>query len=267
MFLIRYLKTSFQLKEMIYRTKESAFKVFIYFVLLSLISVFPMNYMIVKEQGWRLDFIESAFRSETPTWDLPSGCTIEFNQLFCPNDTETILVHQDITFIFNYQGGSYEKAEKQIILGKNEIIYTSNQAEMKGTYKGFDTQYQFDTINLLSGQEKEEAMVDFAMRIENSFSTYIVFYSILLNTMVMIGTNLLFVLLLTFVIQLFRFGYSSFFSYKEAFNFIVFATGIPSLLNFVIGIFAPGISNVIYSMSLGIIVMVIMLVYGKKRFA
>lgn len=267
MFLVRYLRTSFQLKEMIYRTKESTFKVFIYFVVLSLISIFPMNYLIVKEQGWRLDFIESSFNSEVPDWDLPANCKIELNRLFCDTDEETILVHQDITFIFNYQGGGYEKVNKQIILAEREIIYTSNQAEMKGTYKGFVGQYNFNDINLLSGQAKEEALLDFGARIENSFSNYIVFYSIMINTGVMIATNFLLVILLTFVIQLFRFGYSSFFTYKESFNFIVFATGIPSFLNFLIGIIAPGISNVIFSMSLGIIVMVVMLIYGKKRFA
>ncbi|TNF08825.1 MAG: DUF1189 domain-containing protein [Bacillota bacterium] len=267
MFLIRYLKTSFQLKELIYRTKESSLKVFIYFILLSLISVFPMNYLIVREQGWRLDFIEQSFRQDIPSWNLPSNCRIELNTLFCDSDEETILVHDDITFIFNYQGGGYELNEKQIILAEKEIIYTTNQAEMKGTYKGFNTVYRFNDINLLTGQARDEAMIDFAARIENSFSTYVVFYSLLVNTFVMIGTNILFILILSLVIQLFRFGYSSFFSYRESLNFIVFATGIPSFLNFFIGIVAPGISNVIYSMSLGIIVMVIMLVYGKRRFA
>jgi maltodextrin utilization protein YvdJ len=267
MFLVRYLKTSFQLKELIYRTKESSFKVFLYFILLSLISVFPMNYLIVREQGWRLDFIEQSFQKDIPSWDLPRDCRIELNRLFCDSDTETILVHDDITFIFNYQGGGYELKDKQIILGESEIIYTSNQAEMKGTYKGYTTAYRFNDINLLSGQEKDEAMIDFAERLENSFSNYIVFYSIMINTFVMIGTNIILVVLLSLVIQLFRFGYSTFFSYKEALNFVIFATGIPSFLNFFIGIIAPGISNVIYSMSLGIIVMVIMLVYGKRRFA
>ena len=267
MFLIRYLKTSFQLKEMIYRTKESTFKVFIYFIVLGLISVFPMNYLIVKEQGWRIDFIESAFTRETPNWELPENCFIEFNQLFCSSNEETNLVHQGITFIFNYQGGGYDKLDQQIIFGKNEIIFTSNQAEMKGSYRGFTTKYQFSDINLLEGQAKEEAMIDFGKRIEDSFSPYIVFYSLMVNTIVMIATNLLLVFLLTLVIQLFRFGYTSFFTYRESFNFIVFATGIPSLLNFVIGIILPAISNVIYSMSLGLIVMVVMLIYGKKRFA
>jgi maltodextrin utilization protein YvdJ len=267
MFLVRYLKTSFQLKEMIYRTKESSLKVFIYFVILSLISVFPMNYLIVKEQGWRLDFIQQSFQQDIPSWNLPSNCRIELNTLFCDNDIETHLIHDGITFIFNYQGGGYDLIDKQIILGEKEVIYTSNQAEMKGTYKGFSTAYRFNDVNLLTGQERDEAMLDFAERLENSFSNYIVFYSLMINTLVMIGTNLILVVILSLVIQLFRFGYSTFFSYKEAFNFIVFATGIPSFLNFFIGIFAPGISNVIYSMSLGIIVMVIMLIYGKRRFA
>lgn len=267
MFLIRYLKTSFQLKEMIYRTKESTFKVFIYFIILGLISVFPMNYLIVKEQGWKLSFIESAFARETPDWDLPNDCFIEFNQLFCSTNEETIVTHQGITFIFNYQGGGYEKIDKQIILGKHEIIYTSNQAEMKGTYRGFTTRYQFSDVNLLDSQAKAEAMIDFGRRVENSFSRYIVFYSLLVNTVVMIATNLLLVFLLTLVIQLFRFGYSSFFTYRESFNFIVFATGIPSILNFIIGLFMPAVSNVIFSMSLGLIVMLVMLIYGKKRFA
>ena len=267
MFIIRYAKNSFKFSEMIFKTKENLFKVFIYFILLSLISIFPMSLMIILEQGWRIDFVEQAFREKTPTWELPRDSRIELGKYYSSTDEEVIYEHQGVTFIFNYQGGGYDKEEKQIIFAKDEIIYTNSNAEMKGNYGGFDLPYRFNDINLLSNQERYDAFVDFGMRIENSFSPFIVFYSIVTNTLSMMAANILFALLMSVVLQLFRFGYSTFFTYKESLVFITYSMTLPSILSFGVGLFAPGFSTVIYQFGIGIILMVVMLKYGKKRFA
>jgi maltodextrin utilization protein YvdJ len=103
--------------------------------------------------------------------------------------------------------------------------------------------------------------------VEKSFSAYIIFYAIAVNTLILTGTNLLFILLLSLVLQLFRFGYSTFFTYKESLIFLVYAMGLPAVISFIVGLFAPGVSTVLYQFSIGLIVMVVMLKYGKKEFA
>jgi maltodextrin utilization protein YvdJ len=267
MFLVRYFKYSFQFNQMLTRTKEKFWKVMIYFLILSSISLFPMNFLIVQEQGWKLDFIEESFKSSTPTWDLPTGCRIELNRFFCQTNDEYIREHNGITYIFNYQGGGYDLSTKQLIFTHKNIIYTNGNAEMQGTYRGFDQRLSFNDLNLLSGVERSEAFIAFGSNVEKSFSAYIVFYAILVNTITLTGTNLLFILLLSLVLQLFRFGYSTFFSYKESLIFLVYTMGFPAVISFIVGLFAPGVSTVLYQFSIGLIVMVVMLKYGKKEFA
>jgi len=226
-----------------------------------------MNYLIVREQGWRLDFIEESFKESTPTWDLPNGCRIELNRFICPTDTETTLEHNGITYIFNYQGGGYDLSKKQIIFTHTNIIYTNRNAEMVGTYKGFETGLRFSDVNILSGVERSDAFIQFGSMVESSFSSYIVFYAIATNTVILTGANMLFILLLSLVLQLFRFGYSTFFSFKDSLAFLVIATGFPSVISFIVGLFLPGVSTVLYQFSIGLIVIVVMLKYGKKEFA
>jgi maltodextrin utilization protein YvdJ len=267
MFLVRYFKYSFQYSLMLTRTQEKLWKVMIYFLILSSISLFPMNFLIVREQGWRLDFIEESFVSNAPTWDLPEGCRIELNRFFCPTDEEYLVEHDGITYIFNYQGGGYDINEKQLIFTDKNIIYTNGNAEMIGTYRGFEQGLRFNDVNLLSGEDRTQAFVQFGSNVEKSFSAYIVFYAITVNTVILTGTNLLFIILLSFVIQLFRFGYSTFFTYKESLVFLVYTMGLPAVISFIVGLFAPGVSTVLYQFSIGLIVMVVMLKYGKKEFA
>ena len=267
MFIVRYFKYSFQFSQMLSRTQEKFWKVMIYFLILSSISLFPMNFLIVREQGWRLDFIEESFTSSTPTWNLPDNCRIELNRFFCPTDDEYIREHNGITYIFNYQGGGYDISKKQLIFTHENIIYTNGNAEMKGTYRGFEEGLRFNDVNVLSGVERSEAFISFGDRVEKSFSAYIVFYALFVNTITLTGTNLLFILLLSLVLQLFRFGYSTFFQYKESLIFLVYAMGFPAVISFIVGLFAPGVSTVLYQFSLGLIVMIVMLKYGKKEFA
>ncbi|MDI6453223.1 DUF1189 family protein [Peloplasma aerotolerans] len=268
MFLVRYFVYSFNFKNIFKRVDEKMWKVIIYFLLLSMISLFPMNYLIVKEQGWRLDFIEQSF-TITPNWELPENCGITANQLSCTTNIEYEYFHEGIIYIFNYQGNDYDLNKKQILFESNQIVYTNGEgARMIGyDYKGFEGPVNFREINLKSGQEKIDAYLAFGQSIENSFSNYIVIYALLVNTLINMSLYILFFVLLSFVLQLFRFGYSKFFRYIDSLKFLVFIMGVPAMLSFLVGFVEPAFSPVFFQFGMGLITMVVMLVYGKKEFA
>lgn len=269
MFILRYVKYSFNFSKVFTRVSEKSYKVIIYFLLLSLIQLFPMNYLIINEQGWRLDFIEEGFLVETPDWQLPENCRITLNTLMCTGSESYLYEHQGITYIFNDQEESFDASIKQVIFRENEIIYTNGEgAHMIGRgYRGFVDELNFQSLNLTSGEERQVAYLSFARQIENSFSPFIIFYTLLTNTVVSIGLNVLFIILLSLVLQLFRFGYSKFFTYKESLKFLVFMMGLPAMLSFIVGLIQPAFSPVFFQLGMGIATMAVMLIYGKKYFA
>jgi maltodextrin utilization protein YvdJ len=269
MFIIRFFKYSVDYPHYFEHAKEKGWKVVIFFFLLSLISLFPMNLLIVQEDGWKLDFIEQSFITETPSWQLPDDCSITANELVCDTDTVYFYEHQGITYIFNIDTDEYRDSdEKSIIFMKNQVVYTNGEgAYMIGyDYKGFDDNLSFRSLNLATGEDRDQMYEQFGASIETSFSNYIIFYTLLVNTFTSIGLYAFFVLVMSLVIQLFRFGYSSFLTFRETTKMVVFAMGLPSIISLIVGFFEPTFAPVIFQFGIGIILMVVMLKYGKKTF-
>jgi maltodextrin utilization protein YvdJ len=269
MFIIRFFKHSVDYPNYFEHTKEKGWKVFTFFILVSLISLFPMNLLIVQEDGWKLDFIEQSFIAETPDWQLPDDCRITANQFVCDTDTVYVYEHDDITYIFNTESDEYQdNNEKSIIFMKNKIVYTNGEgAYMTGyDYNGFDESLSFRSLNLATGEDREQMYEAFGASIETSFGNYIIFYTLLVNIGTSIGLYAFFVLVMSLVIQLFRFGYSSFITFRQTMKMVVFAMGLPSIISFIVGFIEPTFAPVIFQFGIGIILMVVMLKYGKKTF-
>lgn len=269
MFLIRYFKYSFGFKTLFDHVKEKGWKIAIYFFILSMIAIFPSNYRIVRDQGWRLDFIEESFLVETPSWELPNDCVIIGGSFTCDSNDEYIYSHRGITYIFNAQQKDHTISNKTLLFYEDRIVYVNeNDNQMTGmNYQGFSEVVSFREINLKSGQEKVEAYQSFGAQVEQSFGPYIVFYSLLVNTITTLGTYILYLVLLALILQLFRFGYSKFMTYVESLKFLVLLMGVPAVIGFGVGIFEPAFGAVLFQFSMGIIAMLVMLFYGKKYFA
>ena len=268
MFIIDYFRYAFKFSKFFEYVKEKWWKVFIFFLIVSMISLFPMNLLIVQQDGWRLDFIEQSFIDETPEWQLPETYGIRTNKLSCQTDLEYTYQHGNITYIFNYQGNTYDTSKKQILLTENKIIYTNGQgAYMTGyNYRGFESDVNFKSLNLAVDEDRSLMYESFGNQLEASFGSYVIFYTLLVNIITNVGLYTFFVLIMSLVIQLFRFGYTSFMTYPESMKLVVFSMGIPSLISFVIGFLEPSFAPVVFQFGIGIILMVVMLKYGKKTF-
>lgn len=265
MFLVKYFKASFQFESLLTHFDEPFKRLWVYFIVLSLIALFPMNFLIQRQEGFRLDFIEQDFLEESPNWVLPNDCSIEVNRLICSNTTKTVLTHQDVTYIFNGTNADIDLSKKQLVLTSDTVIYTDGEgARMSGSYRGFNDTFNFNTYNLMDDAEQVDAMLLFARSIEGSFSRYTILYALLTNTGVSILVQFAFVLLLGAVLQLFRFGYQSFPNYFDGLKFIILSMGLPSVIGFIIGIFVPSFGSVFYQLAMGLTIMIVMLKYGKK---
>lgn len=265
MFIAKYLKYSFDFPKLLTHFDQKLHKIIIYFIFLSLVYLLPMNIMIVRENGWRIDFIHQDFMDEIPTWNLPENCKIEMNRLLCSDTSSYTFNHQNVEYIFNGNETDLNLNVKQIILTKENILYADGRGNkmISRGYEGFET-LNFNTFNLLSDVEKETAFKSFAMSIESSFSPWIVLYSLLMNTLVNVFIQFIFVLALGLILQLFRFGYQSFPTYIEGLKFIVLAMGLPVLIGLIVGIIQPAFGSVFFQLFMGVTIMIVMIKYGKE---
>ncbi len=267
MFLIRFFRYSFNPKTMIPNASQKLWQAIIYFFILSLITLFPLNFLIVQENGWNLDFIESNLTMHTPTWTLPEDMRIYANELVTDSDTSYTFTNEEMTYIFNASGDE-NITGKTVSFYEDRIVYSDGEGHemISYGYRGFYEEVNFRSLNLATGTERSEMYASFGTMLEASFGSYVVLYSLLMNTIVNISIGIVFILILSLVMQLFRFGYAKFFTYKDSLIFIILAMGIPAVLSFLVGFVIPSIAPVIYQFGVGIVVMVVMLKYAKKYF-
>ncbi len=268
MFIFRFFKYSFNIKQMIPNASQKLWKAIIYFFVVSLITLFPLNFLIVQENGWSLDFIEANMTQHTPNWTLPEDMRIYAYELETDSDQSYIFENEGMTYIFNASGDE-DITGKTVSFYTDRIIYSDGEGHEMITYgyDGFYEEVNFRALNLATSTDKVDMYNDFAEMIETSFGQYIVFYTLAVNTIVNISVGIVFILLLSVIMQLFRFGYTTYFTYKESLIFIILAMGIPSLISFVIGFVVPALAPVIYQFGVGIVVMGVMLKYGKVYFS
>lgn len=273
MFLIRYFKKSFIFSKLLIDRTENLFKIFIYFILLIIIANFPANFEAVKQQGSRLDFIEQSFIEEAPiNWVLPNTVEIKGGKLVSSDSITYTNTHKGITYVINSDlAVDVMKNDyiNHVFLNEDNIVYIDADKNFMQAfgYKGFSSDiFSFRQLNVATGQQKSDLFIEFGRSIEKSFGSFIVLYTIIRNTFVNIAVSLLFVFVLSLIIQLFKFGYANFLTYLEGLRFIVLSMGLASVFSFAVGLLVPAFSPVVFQLTIGMTVMLVLLVYSRRSF-
>ncbi len=269
MFIVKYFKWGFQFPKLLTRRGESLVKMLVYFLLLTFIANFPLTWLAYEYEGTKINFIEENLSSESPIWDnLPTG-TIHIGGISGVTLDGTSFTHKDYIYFFGYNSSI------ESITGKNIVIFNEDNIQYidinKNTlysdgYSGFEDIINLNELNFSTGSQRVELFTQFGDNIERSFSNYIIFYAVIRNQIVQIGTTFIFVLLLTAIIQLFRFGFQKFLSFQDGFNFVILSTTLPSILSLIFGLILPGFAPVVFNLVLGMTVMLVLLVFSRKSF-
>ncbi len=267
MFLIRFFRYGFNPSTLIPNASQKLWQAIIYFLIISLITLFPLNFLIVQANGWDLDFIKANISENTPDWVLPEDMRIYAYKLDTDSDQSYTFVNGELTYIFNATGNE-DITSRTVSFYEDRMIYSDGEGHqmIAYDYNGFNDEVSFRALNLATGTERTEMYNDFGEMIEASFGNYVVLYSLLMNTIVNISVSVVFIIMLSLIMQLFRFGYQKFFTYKESVIFVILSMTIPAVISFIVGFIAPSIASVIYQFGVGIVVMAVMLKYGKKNF-
>lgn len=269
MFIVKYFKWGFQFPKLLTRRGESIVKMIVFFLLLTFIANFPLTWLAYEYEGTKINFIEENLSSNPPSWqNLPNG-TIHLGGVSDVTLDGISYSHNDYIYYFGYDSSIETITDKNIVIfHENNIQYidiNKNTLYSDG-YSGFKDIINLNELNLSSGSERVELFTQLGDNIERSFSNYIVFYAVIRNQIVQIASLFIFVILLTLIIQLFRFGFQNFLSLKDSFNFVILSTTLPSVLSLIFGLILPGFAPVVFNLVLGMTVMLVLLVFSRKSF-
>lgn len=273
MFVIKFFVKSFKIPSLLKNLDEKMWKYIIYAIILILISNFPASFEVVKEGGSRLDFIVEDFNQTTPTnWNLPDEFVIKGGKLVTNGDTtEYVNVFNDITYIINKQEVVKDTNDHKnhILLYEKNIVYIDKDGNvLEGyDYKGFSMDsFSFKSLKLASGEDLTNQFNLFSESIEKSFKDDIVLFTLIRNNVIQIVINIIYAILLAALVMLFKFGYAEFLTFGQSVRFVILSLTIPALLTFVIGLLSVAFAPVIFQLASGLMVMLVVMIFGKKTF-
>lgn len=281
MFLVRIFRDSFIFNRVLKLRHEAFWKFVIYFFIISLISLFSFNFTNLRTGGWKLGFVENILLLEK-NYDkqLPSSITIRKLSGVNSTDGDQLVFFENnegkiIRFWFvtnegeDFVNTKIDLTAEQLIFTNKRTYYVKGDGKvlMIGSYQNFPEEINFETINTLPNDEKRVQLTIFAETIEKSFGRQNAFFTIMTFSSVQLILYVILVLLLALVLQLFKFVYVDYMSYIEGVKIVISTMTIPSVISFVIGFFTHALTPVIVQLGLGIILMLIMIKYGKKEFS
>ena len=271
MFIVRYFKMGFLFPKLIENSKKvHILKTFIYFILLTFIANFPLTWLTFEQQGSKINFIEQNITEQIPSWQNLPSLTITSGGIDDSSLDGSSFIHNGFIYYFGYDESIKDVKDFQIIVfHKDYIEYIDKDGTSINAsgYSGFESHIMTSELNIAVGDERIEVYTVFAQSIERSFSNQIIFYTVIRNQMIQFLATFIYILILSLIIQLFRFGFQNFLSYVEGFNLIILASTLPSILALIFGLILPGFAPVVFNLVLGLVVMLVFLIYSRKNFS
>ena len=265
MFLIQYFKRGFQFSKVFEKPLILNVKIIFYFLLLTFFSSFPLNYQIIREDGFRLDFIAQDFMDAEPNVVIPYT---EISMAGVRSDEDYTFTHEGINYYVNLNN-TYDETYQSpaVIMGPDNILYDNgnNQLLSQG-YRGFSDLILLHSVNVGSSEDNAIIWQAFGSGVEASFGPYIVIYTMMTNVLVQLLIQSVFIIFLMLVLRLFKYGLSTYMSYKESIVFIILMMTMPSVVSILVGLIEPVFANVIYQLLVGLTIMIVMLKYGRKHY-
>jgi maltodextrin utilization protein YvdJ len=186
-----------------------------------------------------LDTFTYDLRTANPAWlpdSLPSDMSISRSGLNFLNDQEysftTPIEGEGFMIIIN-PAAPVTEATNTIVLEKEQVLFFDGKGNfLKGDYDGVSEIIDFSELKTL---DKSQAVDVFMSMIDGAFSPYAVLYSILVNTMIQFGMNIILLLILAGIFLMIRVNYKPVTNFGENINIIVASMTIPALIGFLVG--------------------------------
>lgn len=263
--MIKFILHSFTFKGIFSHRDDKKKIVIFYLLILIIVNSFPLNLQIIRNDGWQeLNTVTLNWRELNPSWlpnELPNdisinkyGLSVQFEKSYYfesnYQDEKNVLIINPIDKdpVLNepaYTQTNYKVIDETgkvitysyintIILCKDKVIYYNDQGQsINGDYSKVKDTLFFSSLKELNQAEASTIFLDL---IDNSFSKYIIFSSIMINTLTQFALNIILVLSLSVIFMLVRIKYQKVTTFTENINIVVASMTIPTLISFIVSI-------------------------------
>lgn len=235
------LKSSFTFKSLFQIRKKTGYAFFWYFVLIIIFSSLPLNLLIIRQNGWRLNAIVSNLENEDLAWlpnDLPISFIVDANNglISLTDDTiQYVFETSKYTIIINGAENNYEIKANLIVLTKEAIIYYNDQQKpIIGTYSSLKQKVDFQYLTKM--EDKLVAKHKFIEIFKVAFAPYFILSSVILWTAINLLMQIVLLFTITSIFLLIRINYQKVASYREYLKIHVASYTIPTIISVIVGL-------------------------------
>lgn len=240
--MLKIIANSFKLKN-IYNLKNHHLKAFVfYFLLLIFIISFPLNYQIIKTGGWDLYNFSAGIRQNYPDWlpsELPEDIEISKSGMYYEIEAirtfqTTNLDGEDLNIVF-MPFEDYSVDGRSLVFEAKRIVYydIEGQQVLEVGYSNVKSTVRFRDLRLST---QSQAVDKFTNMIDEAFSSYAIFVSVVYYTAITGFLNLVLVLVVSAIFVFIRIRFQKVTTFTENLKIVIASMTIPSLISFIVGI-------------------------------
>lgn len=208
----------------------------LFLIVLGCMQMTPFAFIFISDDPYRWDqriWELSETDQEQFVSALPEGCRIEDYKLTCSNFTE-IKLSNDVKVLFN---GDANEITNGVVFNEDRLVFVEQNRKYEVGYSYFEG-LNFD----------DASYEDVFARVAKSIKPLFVVSFVLGAYQSGIFSSFIFVLVVSALSMLLKFGHTSFLSYKEVLNIVIYSATFPCVMALVIGIlFNPGFTTLIFN--------------------
>jgi len=208
----------------------------LFLIVLGCMQMTPFAFIFISDDPYRWDqriWELSETDQEKFVSDLPEGCRVEDYKLTCSDFTE-IKLSNDVKVLFN---GDANEISNGVVFNEDRLVFVEQNRKYEVGYSYFEG-LNFD----------DASYEDVFARVAKSIKPLFVVSFVLGAYQSGILSSFIFVLVVSALSMLLKFGHTTFLSYKEVLNIVIYSATFPCVMALVIGIlFNPGFTTLIFN--------------------
>lgn len=208
----------------------------LFLIVLGCMQMTPFAFIFISDDPYRWDqriWELSETDQEKFVSDLPEGCRVEDYRLTCSDFTE-IKLSNDVKVLFN---GDANEISNGVVFNEDRLVFVEQNRKYEVGYSYFEG-LNFD----------DASYEDVFARVAKSIKPLFVVSFVLGAYQSGILSSFIFVLVVSALSMLLKFGHTTFLSYKEVLNIVIYSATFPCVMALVIGIlFNPGFTTLIFN--------------------
>jgi hypothetical protein len=247
---------------------ENKFKLVLYFLIMSMLIALPHNIAIINNEGWDVGLLNFSLIDEIPEWypdDLADDCMIGRNGLICDTTVVKEYFYKDYTFIFNLKE-TYDFDSKTIVFKRSTLeFHDGNGNKLVANYQNFGVQTTFSDLKAMP---LNESILFFSNGIKNSFNNFTIFYSVLINTMTTLLMTTIYLIVVSALAMLLKFGHKKYMSYFEMLGIFILSMTISTVIILLAGLFGFfAFNSIIFQFGTPIIALLVLLKIARHEYS